>query len=138
MPAGVCVIEQSIRRDRPSQEMPAAGLTARRRDSGDHTGGVTPVPIPNTAVKPAGPMIVLWRESRSSPESSKQSRPRTSTSDPAAAFFCAHRRGGTAIYLGDSASTVASRDAPHARLADPSPVGGLVAASDSIHRRERA
>ena len=26
--------------------------------SGDHTGGVTPVPIPNTAVKPVGPMIV--------------------------------------------------------------------------------
>jgi hypothetical protein len=37
--------------------------TARLRsawppDSGDHTGGATPVPIPNTAVKPAGPMIV--------------------------------------------------------------------------------
>ncbi len=26
--------------------------------SGDDTGGVTPVPIPNTAVKPVGPMIV--------------------------------------------------------------------------------
>ncbi len=25
---------------------------------GDDTGGATPVPIPNTAVKPAGPMIV--------------------------------------------------------------------------------
>ncbi len=25
----------------------------RRKISGDHSGGVTPVPIPNTAVKPA-------------------------------------------------------------------------------------
>ena len=37
--------------------------------SGDHTGGATPVPIPNTAVKTARPMIVLTRESRSSPDS---------------------------------------------------------------------
>src|SRR3954470_4854614 len=34
------------------------GLTAPRPDSGDETGGVPPVPIPNTAVKPARPMIV--------------------------------------------------------------------------------
>ena len=37
------------------------------RFPGDHTRGATPVPIPNTAVKPAGPMIVQSRESRSSP-----------------------------------------------------------------------
>lgn len=34
------------------------GLTARRVLSGDDTCGAPPVPIPNTAVKPAGPMIV--------------------------------------------------------------------------------
>ncbi len=33
-------------------------FTDARPDSGDHTGGATPVPIPNTAVKPVGPMIV--------------------------------------------------------------------------------
>ena len=33
-------------------------LTARRTSSGDHTGKETPVPIPNTAVKLSGPMIV--------------------------------------------------------------------------------
>ena len=39
---------------------PAAGGPARPagRLPGDDTGGATPVPIPNTAVKPAGPMIV--------------------------------------------------------------------------------
>ena len=34
---------------------------------GGYTRGVTPVPIPNTAVKPAGPMILRQRESRSPP-----------------------------------------------------------------------
>ena len=34
---------------------------------GDHSAGVTPVPIPNTAVKPSMPMILPPRESRSSP-----------------------------------------------------------------------
>jgi hypothetical protein len=33
-------------------------LTALRTSSGDHTGKETPVPIPNTAVKLSGPMIV--------------------------------------------------------------------------------
>ena len=57
------------RRSRP------AGLNAPAgRLPGDHTRGATPVPIPNTAVKPAGPMIVQSRESRSSPGSSTQSR----------------------------------------------------------------
>jgi hypothetical protein len=35
--------------------------------AGGHACGATPVPIPNTAVKPAGPMILLQRESRSPP-----------------------------------------------------------------------
>ena len=34
---------------------------------GGHIGRVTPVPIPNTVVKPAKPMILLQRESRSLP-----------------------------------------------------------------------
>ena len=34
---------------------------------GGFTRRVTPVPIPNTVVKPAGPMILLQRESRSLP-----------------------------------------------------------------------
>jgi hypothetical protein len=34
---------------------------------GDHSGGATPDPIPNSAVKPAAPMILPQRESRSSP-----------------------------------------------------------------------
>ena len=33
-------------------------LTAAGISSGDHTGEETPVPIPNTAVKLSGPMIV--------------------------------------------------------------------------------
>jgi hypothetical protein len=40
-------------RTRPRRPNPPRG-----RLSGDHTGGAPPVPIPNTAVKPAGPMIV--------------------------------------------------------------------------------
>lgn len=39
-------------RGRQAEKTPAV------RFVGDHTGGVTPVPIPNTAVKPVGPMIV--------------------------------------------------------------------------------
>ena len=34
---------------------------------GAYTHRATPVPIPNTAVKPVGPMILLQRESRSVP-----------------------------------------------------------------------
>lgn len=34
------------------------GFTAPRTPSGDHTVKETPVPIPNTAVKLSGPMIV--------------------------------------------------------------------------------
>jgi hypothetical protein len=42
-----------------------------RRVSGDTSGGVTPVPIPNTAVKPSsadGTALATMWESRSSPE----------------------------------------------------------------------
>jgi hypothetical protein len=35
--------------------------------AGGYTRGATPVPIPNTVVKPAGPMILRQRESRSLP-----------------------------------------------------------------------
>src|SRR5947207_1131953 len=46
----------------------------RRRQplAGGYTRGATPVPIPNTAVKPAGPMILLQRESRSPPALNKR------------------------------------------------------------------
>src|SRR5215213_5687852 len=43
--------------------------------AGGHTRGETPVPIPNTAVKPAGPMILPQRESRSPPALNKSPRP---------------------------------------------------------------
>ena len=56
---------------RPTESSRPAGLNPPAgRLPGDHTRGATPVPIPNTAVKPAGPMIVRQRESRSSPGSS--------------------------------------------------------------------
>src|SRR5688500_11252769 len=42
---------------------------------GAHARGVTPVPIPNTAVKPAGPMILRQRESRSVPAISLEPPP---------------------------------------------------------------
>ena len=42
--------------------------------AGGHTRGETPVPIPNTAVKPAGPMILPQRESRSPPALNKSPR----------------------------------------------------------------
>jgi hypothetical protein len=45
----------------------AGRTTAGRAFVGGYTRGVTPVPIPNTAVKPAGPMILRQRESRSPP-----------------------------------------------------------------------
>ena len=52
------------------------GLTAPRPISGDDTGGAPPVPIPNTAVKPARPMIV--------PPARKSVIAGSSTSQPAA------------------------------------------------------
>ena len=41
--------------------------TASRSFVGGYIRRVTPVPIPNTVVKPAEPMILLQRESRSLP-----------------------------------------------------------------------
>ena len=59
----------------PTESSRPTGLNAPvGRFPGDHTCGATPVPIPNTAVKPAGPMIVQSRESRSSPGSSIRSQ----------------------------------------------------------------
>src|SRR5207253_8468208 len=46
---------------------PARPETFERVFVGGHIGGVIPVPIPNTVVKPAKPMILLQRESRSLP-----------------------------------------------------------------------
>ena len=46
---------------------PAGSEPAGRGFVGGYTRRVTPVPIPNTVVKPAGPMILLQRESRSLP-----------------------------------------------------------------------
>lgn len=43
---------------KPPNTCQAVRNTAAWRFVGDHTDGVTPVPIPNTAVKPIGPMIV--------------------------------------------------------------------------------
>src|SRR5450432_1043853 len=42
---------------------------------GGNIGRVTPVPIPNTVVKPAEPMILLPRESRSLPALNKNPGP---------------------------------------------------------------
>ena len=69
-----------------SQQMNAAPL-AHLLFSGDYTLGVTPVPIPNTAVKPQGPMIV--------PTSAKVGYCRNLSSKPrddpsSRGFFCAH------------------------------------------------
>ena len=41
---------------------------------GGYTRRVIPVPIPNTVVKPAGPMILHQRESRSLPAFNKEPR----------------------------------------------------------------
>lgn len=74
--------------DPPESSRPAGLNPPAGRFPGDHTRGATPVPIPNTAVKPAGPMIVQSRESRSSPGSSTQARP---SPKDRRAFFCALR-----------------------------------------------
>src|SRR5215212_9308950 len=50
------------RENQPGRASPPARVFV-----GAYTRRVTPVPIPNTVVKPAGPMILLQRESRSVP-----------------------------------------------------------------------
>src|SRR5262245_50874188 len=45
-------------KNKPSQNQVPLRFTAGGASSGDHTGKETPVPIPNTAVKLSGPMIV--------------------------------------------------------------------------------
>src|SRR5437764_4121727 len=57
------------------------------RFPGDHTGGATPVPIPNTAVKPAGPMIVP--QARKSVIAGVQSPGRPRLPRAPGGFFCA-------------------------------------------------
>src|SRR3954468_20844475 len=60
--------------------------TSARGFVGGYIRRVTPVPIPNTVVKPAEPMILLQRESRSLPA---LNRTPVSTRDRGS-FFCAH------------------------------------------------
>lgn len=73
----------------PTESSRPPGLNAPDgRFPGDHTCGATPVPIPNTAVKPAGPMIVQSRESRSSPGSHTESPPEPH--GPGGLSSCAH------------------------------------------------
>src|SRR5687768_5792394 len=57
--------------------------------AGGHTRGETPVPIPNTAVKPAGPMILPQRESRSVPAIKRK----TPIRKLVGVLFCAHYGG---------------------------------------------
>src|SRR5437764_9986310 len=68
--------------------------------AGGYTRGATPVPIPNTAVKPAGPMILLQRESRSPPALNKRT---PGSCKRAGVLFCARvastRPGLNAIRL---------------------------------------
>ncbi len=56
---------------------------------GGYIGRVTPVPIPNTVVKPAEPMILLLRESRSLPALNKNPGP---FNKDRGSFFCLRRR----------------------------------------------
>ena len=60
----------SSSRDEPHHSFeiqPRRAETSAGAFVGGYTRRVTPVPIPNTVVKPAGPMILLQRESRSLP-----------------------------------------------------------------------
>ena len=38
---------------------PTSPMRHRVKNSGDHSGGATPVPIPNTVVKPVAPMVLV-------------------------------------------------------------------------------
>ena len=62
-------------------------LTAVTEFVGDQSGGVTPDPFPNSAVKPTTPMILQQRESRSLPTYEPR-RPKTFE----ALFIYTHRR----------------------------------------------
>ena len=77
------------------------GSSPAGRFPGDHTCGVPPVPIPNTVVKPARPMIVLRRESRLSPGSFKN---RSSSS--------IGRVSGFFVLIFDAVATIASHSDP--------------------------
>src|SRR5687767_6614804 len=71
--------------DQTLETQPGRLETADRVFVGGYARRVTPVPIPNTVVKPAGPMILLQRESRSLPALYKDPRVRK---DPGV-LFCA-------------------------------------------------
>src|SRR5213596_1300141 len=69
--------------------------------SGGDSGGVTPVPIPNTAVKPSsadGTARVAWWESRTLPGFHLASRPSPDAAQSVGAFFV----GGTGGRLASS------------------------------------
>ena len=67
-----CSTAECLEPNHHLKQTPAGLETVRRGIVGGYTRGVTPVPIPNTAVKPAGPMILLQRESRSPPALNKE------------------------------------------------------------------
>src|SRR4051812_21989645 len=69
-PPPACATDSRIGSDPPRPR----GLTPPRPSSGDDTGGAPPLPIPNTAVKPPGPMIV--------PLARKSVIPRSPTNHP--------------------------------------------------------
>ena len=73
--------------DTDARIVPRGGAVTRRREfPGDHTGGATPVPIPNTAVKPAGPMIVPKARKSDIAGIPHQARPRSEQSQRGRAF----------------------------------------------------
>ena len=99
----------------PGESAAARASQPAGRIPGDHTGGATPVPIPNTAVKPVGPMIVQPRESRSSPGSfhPPQAAPARPQSQPGR-LFLRPRHAGVAI-------RTSSCDRASGRLREPRP-----------------
>src|SRR5436190_9450569 len=104
---------------------------------GGYTRRVTPVPIPNTVVKPAKPMILLQRESRSLPALNKQPR---SPQEAGAVFVCAACRYiESDIYsptIGQAAGHPSWRDQDSAVL-DRRPAVGRVSAPPAPARTGR-
>ncbi len=60
----ICGLEPQLEPQHHLNKQPGRAETLDRVFVGGFTSRVTPVPIPNTVVKPAGPMILLQRESR--------------------------------------------------------------------------
>src|SRR4029079_13708853 len=86
----------------------------RRPETGDagFVGGfirrVTPVPIPNTVVKPAEPMILRQRESRSLPALNKN----PDHSDVVGVLFCARDDAGASDLAATHRTPVRPRSDP--------------------------